>query len=150
MVQLARVYRKLEQGSFRITPQRDLVVRTFANHPGEHLSAEDVQRLIQTEARVAVGLATVYRTIELLHQLGILQRINFGDGRSRYELNQEEVHRHHHMVCIRCGQVEEFTEDLLDDLEGRILAEKGFQVVDHELKFYGICRLCGRNGGDTP
>lgn len=141
-MQLARVYRKLEEGSFRITPQRDLVVRIFSSHPREHLSAEDIERLIKNESHVRIGLATIYRTIELLYQLDILQRINFGDGRYRYELNQEEVHRHHHMVCIRCGQVEEFAEDLLDDLEGRVREDKGFLVVDHELKFYGICHLC--------
>lgn len=141
--QLSAVYRKLEEGSKRLTPQRELIIKIFASHPGEHLSAEEVHRLVREEFS-DIGLATVYRTLELLTGLKILQRIHFNDGRSRYEFNQEEVHRHHHMVCMRCGKVEEFAEDLLDKLEERIFQERGFRVVDHELKFFGVCYACAR------
>lgn len=143
MPQLSSVFRKLEEGSKRLTPQRELIIKIFAGHPGEHLSAEEVHRLVKQEFS-DIGLATVYRTLELLTSLHILQRIHFNDGRSRYEFNQEEVHRHHHMVCMRCGKVEEFGEDLLDDLEERVFRERGFRVMDHELKFFGICQNCGR------
>ncbi|MDA8195541.1 MAG: transcriptional repressor [Thermaerobacter sp.] len=143
MTQLSSVYRKLEEGAKRLTPQRELIIKIFASHPGEHLSAEEVHRLVREEFN-DVGLATVYRTLELLTGLDVLQRIHFNDGRSRYEFNQEEVHRHHHLVCTRCGKVEEFSEDLLDALEDRVLKKRGFRVVDHELKFFGICQICAR------
>ncbi|MCY0881013.1 MAG: Fur family transcriptional regulator [Firmicutes bacterium] len=144
MIQLSSVYRKLEQGAKRLTPQRELIIRIFSQHPGEHLSAEEVHHLVRKECQ-DIGMATVYRTIELLTHLHILQRIRFNDGRSRYEFAQEDMpHRHHHLVCVRCGEVSEFTEDLLDDLETRILQERGFQVLDHELKFYGICAACAK------
>lgn len=145
-MQIAEVLQKLEQGARRLTPQREIIIRLFAEHPGRHLSAEEVHALVKEEAS-EIGLATVYRTLELLTELGILQRINFGDGRARYELNQEEPHRHHHLVCMRCGRVEEYGEDLLDSLEGRILEERGFKVLDHELKFYGLCRACQKAQG---
>jgi Fur family ferric uptake transcriptional regulator len=141
MVRLSSVYRKLKEGSKRLTPQRELVIRIFSEHPGEHLSAEEVHQLVKKDFQ-DIGLATVYRALEMLTQLGILTRISFDDGRSRYEFNQEETHRHHHMVCVRCGRVEEYGEDLLDTLEERILNERGFTVLDHELKFYGVCRVC--------
>lgn len=143
MPQLSSVYRKLEEGSKRLTPQRELIIKIFLGHPGEHLSAEEVHRLVK-EAFSDIGLATVYRTLELLTNLEILQRIHFNDGRSRYELNMEEVHRHHHMVCLRCGRVEEFAEDLLERLEEKIFAQRGFRVMDHELKFFGVCKTCAR------
>jgi Fur family ferric uptake transcriptional regulator len=94
-------------------------------------------------------MATVYRTLEMLTQLDIVQQIRFNDGRARYEINWEttNVHRHHHMVCVRCGRVEEFQEDLLDQLEARLMAEREFRVADHELKFYGTCGTCNRKSG---
>lgn len=141
MPKLSSVYRKLEEGSKRLTPQRELIITIFAEHPGEHLSAEEVHRLVKRKFQ-DIGLATVYRTLELLTNLDILQRIHFNDGRSRYEFNQEEIHRHHHMVCMRCRKVEEYTDDLLDDLEEKIYRDCGFKVVDHELKFFGVCRHC--------
>lgn len=145
-MQLAHVYRKLEEGSKRLTPQREIIIQIFLEHPGEHLSAEDVHRLIHNDQH-PIGLATVYRTLELLTGLSVLRCISFGDGRSRYEFNQEELHRHHHMVCLRCGRVEEFAEDLLEALEGKILEQRGFRVMDHELKFYGICQYCQKKTG---
>jgi Fur family ferric uptake transcriptional regulator len=144
MAPLSSVYRKLEQGSKRLTPQRELIIKIFLNHPGEHLSAEEVHRLVRQEFQ-DVGLATVYRTLELLTGLEILERISFNDGRARYEMKvREETHRHHHMVCVQCGRVDEFQEDLLEPLEDRILRERGFLVTDHELKLYGVCAACQR------
>lgn len=148
MQQLSFVYRKLEEGAKRLTPQRDLIIRIFAEHPGEHLSAEEIHHLVKRKF-ADIGLATVYRTLELLTDLEILQRISFNDGRSRYEFNQEEIHRHHHMVCLRCKTVQEFTEDLLDDLEERIYRERGFKVMDHELKFFGLCHACSKKKKDS-
>jgi Fur family ferric uptake transcriptional regulator len=141
-MQLARVYRKLEQAAFRVTPQRDRVIETFYRHAGEALSAEDIERLVRTESPLRVGLATIYRTIEILVDLGVVSRVNTGDGRARYQINEDAVHQRHHLVCIRCGQVEEFSAHLLDGVEARILADRGFHVMDHELKFYGLCAIC--------
>lgn len=145
MAQLSSVYRRLEEGAKRLTPQRELIIKLFIDRPGQHLSAEEVHQLVRREFR-DIGMATVYRTLELLTRLDILQQIHFNDGRARYEINLEttDVHRHHHMVCVRCHRVEEFQEDLLEQLEERLLAERGFRVVDHELKFYGTCRQCAR------
>ncbi|HBQ93855.1 MAG: transcriptional repressor [Firmicutes bacterium] len=148
MVHLSSIYRKLEEGAKRLTPQRELVIRIFAEHPGEHLSAEEVHQLVKSHFQ-DIGLATVYRSLELLTDLEILTRISFDDGRARYEFNQEETHRHHHLVCVHCGHVDEYAEDLLDPLEDRILYERGFQVLDHELKFYGLCRNCAGKLGKT-
>lgn len=142
MVHLARVYRKLEEGDFRITPQRNAVIQVFVDHPGEDLSAEDVQHQVGATTLLKVGLATVYRTIDLLCQLNVLRRSNNGEGRSRFSINLVEMNRRHTMTCIRCGQVSEFDENLLASLEKRLLTREQFQVVDHELKLYGICRLC--------
>lgn len=149
MAQLSSVYRRLEEGRRRLTPQRELIIKIFMERPGQHLSAEEVHQLVKQDFQ-DIGMATVYRALELFRELDILQQIRFNDGRARYEINLEttHVHRHHHMVCLRCGRVEEFQEDLLEPLEERLANDRGFRVVDHELKFYGTCRQCDhRQGG---
>lgn len=142
-MQLQRVYRKLEQESFRVTPQRDRVVQTFAHHADEALSAEDVQRLVRTELPEPVGLATIYRTIEILLQLALIGRVPSTDGRARYQMSRDALNGPHHLVCVRCGQVDDFMGDVLGDVDGRILARHGFRVEEHDLKFFGTCMACG-------
>jgi Fur family ferric uptake transcriptional regulator len=89
-----------------------------------------------------LGLATVYRTLDLLVELDIIHKIEFGDGRTRFEVGGEEHHRHHHLICLTCGQVSEFNDDLLENLEEALSKTNGFKVVDHQVKFFGICSNC--------
>jgi Fur family ferric uptake transcriptional regulator len=132
--------RKLTEREYRLTPQREAVLGVFLSHPGQHLSAEDVHTLVK-KTHPDIGLATVYRTLDLLANLEVLQKIDLGDGRARYELGNEE-HHHHHLICIRCGRVDEFEVDLLESLEALVFKRTGFEVVDHQVKLFGLCREC--------
>ncbi|MDF2607554.1 MAG: transcriptional repressor [Bacillales bacterium] len=108
----------------------------------DHLSAEDVYLLVKEKAP-EIGLATVYRTLELLTELKVVDKINFGDGVSRYDLRKEgDNHFHHHLVCIQCGSVQEIEEDLLDDVETIVEDRFNFKVKDHRLTFHGVCNIC--------
>ena len=134
---------RLSERQHKMTPQRQIVLQIFLDHPGEHLSAEDVHDILRTE-KAEIGLATVYRTLELLSDLGILQKMEFGDGCSRYEVNDTDPtrHHHHHLICTKCGKVEEFDEDLLESLEADIERKTGFRTLDHQVKFFGVCKAC--------
>lgn len=134
---------KLAERQHKMTPQRQTVLQIFLDHPGEHLSAEDVHDILR-EKKAEIGLATVYRSLELLSDLGILQKMEFGDGCGRYEVNATDPnrHHHHHLICTKCGKVEEFDEDLLDDLERDIEQKIGFHTLDHQVKFFGVCKEC--------
>ena len=134
---------KLQERQHKITPQRQSILQIFIDRPGEHLSAEDVHGILR-ENQSSFGLATVYRSLELLTELGLLQKLELGDGRSRYELNTADpaTHHHHHLICLNCGEITEFNEDLLDDLEATILEKSGFMVMDHQVKFFGYCQEC--------
>ncbi len=138
---------RLSERQHKMTPQRQIVLQIFLDHPGEHLSAEDVHDILRTE-KAEIGLATVYRTLELLSDLGILQKMEFGDGCSRYEVNDTDPtrHHHHHLICTKCGKVEEFDEDLLETLEADIERKTGFRTLDHQVKFFGICKECQEKG----
>ncbi|MCR4418887.1 MAG: Fur family transcriptional regulator [Clostridia bacterium] len=143
------ICRRLHEHDYKVTPQRQVILEVLTEHPERHLSAEEIYNMVK-EKYPEIGLATVYRTLELLADLDILQRMNFNDGRRRYELNDEAVHHHHHLICLRCGRVMEFEDDLLETLEELIARNMDFQVLDHHLKFYGFCGDCRRKaeGGE--
>ncbi len=135
---------QLRDRNFKITPARKEVLAVFLEHTGRHLSAEDVHDFLR-EKQSNIGLATVYRSLELLREVGILTRLEFGDGRSRYELSSQDSashHHHHHLVCLKCRKVFEFGDDLLEPLEADIVQKSGFKIVNHDLKFYGYCWEC--------
>jgi len=132
---------KLYDKEYKLTPQRRVVLEVFANNPEKHLSAEDVYDKVR-ETYPEIGLATVYRTLDLFAELDILQKMDFGDGRARYEFSESEVHHHHHLICLKCGSVTEFEDDLLEALEAVIEKKNHFEIINHELKFYGYCNKC--------
>ncbi|HET7521700.1 MAG TPA: Fur family transcriptional regulator, partial [Bacillales bacterium] len=128
--------------SYKLTPQREATVRVLLENEEDHLSAEDVYLLVKDKAP-EIGLATVYRTLELLSELKVVDKINFGDGVSRYDLRREGAdHFHHHLVCMECGAVDEIQEDLLGDVEKVVERDWQFKIKDHRLTFHGICRRC--------
>ncbi|KYG30699.1 Fur family transcriptional regulator [Alkalihalobacillus trypoxylicola] len=143
---LERIKKHLHSQGYKLTPQREATVRVLLEHEEDHLSAEDVYLLVK-EKSPEIGLATVYRTLELLADLKIVDKINFGDGVSRFDLRQEgAAHFHHHLVCIECGSVDEIQEDLLGDVEAIVERDFNFRIKDHRLTFHGICYRCNSKG----
>ena len=135
---------RLQGKGYKMTEQRREILQIFLDQPSpHHLSAEDVHSILRSKES-EIGLATVYRSLELLGSLGILLKIEFGDGCSRYELNttNPNLHRHHHLICVKCQKVIEFDEDKLDELEAEIAKKSGFSILNHEVKFFGYCREC--------
>lgn len=143
-----RVKAKLEEESYRLTPQRSAVLDVLIANADDHLSAEEIY-MHTKKLHSEIGLATVYRNLELLEKLGIVHRFDYGDGQSRYEikLGGEEEHYHHHLICKQCGYIGEFHSDLLEAIEERIDQETGFRVTDHCLRFFGICAKCREKSG---
>ena len=133
--------KRLQATQRKMTPQRQIVLQVILDHPGEHLSAEKIYDILRGPES-EIGLATVYRSLELLSDLGILQKMEFGDGCSRYEVNTTDPsqHHHHHLICTSCGKVLEFEDDLLDDLEHDIMEKSQFNILDHQVKFFGFCK----------
>jgi Fur family ferric uptake transcriptional regulator len=133
---------KLRERQYKLTPQRQTILQAFIENHEQHLSAEDIYNIVRQKSP-EIGLATVYRTLELLSDLEVLQKMDFGDGRSRYEINESSTpHHHHHLICLSCGKVKEFEDDLLETLESAIARKSNFLILDHQLKFYGYCQEC--------
>lgn len=132
---------KLQEKSYKITPQRQMILKTLLDNSEEHLSAEEIH-LMTRKKDPEIGLATIYRTLEILAELNILHKIDFGDGCIRYEFSDQEAHNHHHLICIKCGRVIEVNDDFLETLETWIEKKTEFHITNHQLKFYGYCKEC--------
>ncbi|GBF34476.1 ferric uptake regulation protein FUR [Desulfocucumis palustris] len=140
---IADVEEKLRAGEYKLTSRREHILRVLLENKDKHLSAEEVYNLVKKRAP-DVGLATVYRTLELFLLFDIIHSIDFGDGRKRYEFcsSGTDGHHHHHLICTRCGKIIEVNEDLLEDLETRVSKEHDFKIENHQLKIFGTCREC--------
>ncbi len=118
----------------RITEQRRVIARVLSDaedHP-------DVEALHARAAEIdpGISIATVYRTVRLFEEAGILERHDFGDGRARYEAAAEA--HHDHLIDVESGRVIEFVDPELEDLQRRIAARLGFRLVDHRMELYGV------------
>lgn len=132
----------LQKEGYKLTNQRRDILKAIVDNFQEHLSCEDVFNIVSKE-NPEIGIATVYRTLQLFEKLNIVYKINFDDGLSRYELNLgTENHHHHHLICLGCGKVSEVKLDLLEALEDEIESEGNFKIIDHNVKFYGYCNKC--------
>lgn len=139
---IEKIKQQLQSHGYKLTSQREATVRVLLENEADHLSAEDVFMLVKDKAP-EIGLATVYRTLELLTDLHVVEKMNFGDGVARYDLRNESTHHHHHhLICVQCGSVEEIMDDWLGPLEERLEKEYQFKVLDHRLDFQGLCRNC--------
>ncbi len=138
----ANVEQTLKKSGYKVTPQRRIVLKAISENADEHLSSEEIFNIVKV-TNPEIGLATVYRTLQLFTRLGILSRLNLDDNISRYELIlEDEAHTHHHLICDRCSKIFEVHEDLLDSLEKHVYEQYGFEVRNHKLKFFGVCSNC--------
>lgn len=132
----------LKEEGYKLTYQRKAILDIIINYNMEHLSCDDIYSYISKDYP-EIGIATIYRTLQLFEKLNIVYKVDFGDGFSRYELNDGEGdHHHHHLICLKCGKVLEVQMDLLESLEKKIEESGMFKILDHSVKFYGYCQDC--------
>ena len=131
----------IQKAGLKRTAQRDLILDVFLRTE-EHLSSEDLYRLVQKED-ASIGQTTVYRTLKLLSEAGLAREVRFGDGRTHYEHNYKHQH-HDHMICMECGDVIEFYSAELEALQDAMAAKHRFEIKQHLLRILGICVNCRR------
>ena len=107
--------------------------------PDRHMSAEDVYKALR-DADEDVGLATVYRVLTQFETAGLVMRHHFEGGHSVFEMSSD--HHHDHIVCTKCGKVEEFMDAMIEERQQIVAKEMGFTVSDHSLYIYGRCQDC--------
>ena len=142
MINYDALKEQLRNKGCKLTPQRRSILDVIVDNEGLHLSSEQIYDIVKKDSP-DIGLATVYRTLQLLTDMKILSRLNLDDGCVRYELiHDEEEHHHHHLICTNCGKVIEVVVDLLEALETEIESNYHFKISDHKVKFFGLCENC--------
>ncbi len=135
----------------RMTIPRQAVIDVLTA-TSEHLSAEDIYFEVH-KVYPAIGLTTVYRTLDLLAQMGMVFKFDFGDGRSRYELVEGTKKHHHHLVCTNCGRVIDYSDfieeevKLFNQVEKALSQKHNFEITAHQVQFLGRCNNC--KGGNN-
>lgn len=129
----------LKKAGLKITIPRLKILEILENAPEHHLSAEDVYRIL-LESSEDIGLATVYRVLTQFEEAGLVIRHNFEGGHSIFEL--DHGHHHDHLVCVKCGSVEEFVDRIIEERQQEVAALAGFTITDHSLNIYGTCGTC--------
>jgi len=139
--QLLKAY--LQERGLKSTRQRSLIVEAFLDHGG-HASVEELwSKVRQRDPKVSV--ATVYRTMKLLSEAGLAHAQNFGDGQTRFEPAHGREH-HDHLICTRCGDIVEFENDRIEQLQQVVARKHGFKVQSHKMELYGLCKKCQAKG----
>ena len=140
---LDRFRRYLRDQRLPVTRQRDCVAEVVL-FSEDHLSVDQIRRRLKDRGE-RVGTATVYRTLDVLVDSGLVKAHDFGEGFKRYEPMPAQAH-HEHQICVHCGRVTEFSNERLERMLPIIADEHGFQHQRHRVEIYGLCRECQRAG----
>lgn len=129
----------LKAAGLKVTTPRMRVLDLLTNSGDRHLSAEEIyQQINQLDSDISI--ATVYRVLTQFEAAGLVNRHNFEENHSVFELNQGE--HHDHLVCMKCRKVVEFHDEIIETRQVELTQEYGFLMKDHSLTIYGICRAC--------
>lgn len=131
--------RDLRQAGLKVTLPRLKILELLESSPARHLSAEDVYKALLDQGE-EIGLATVYRVLTQFETAGLVSRLHFEGGHSVFEINEGE--HHDHMVCVKCGTVQEFVDEVIEAQQEAIAEKAGWEMTDHSLYIYGICDSC--------
>lgn len=126
----------IRQAGLKVTLPRVKILQLLENSGKRHVSAEEVYRMLLEQGE-EIGLATVYRVLTQFEGAGLVCRHHFESGQAVFELNRGG--HHDHLVCVKCGKVQEFMDPVIEERQRQIATDNGFLIQDHSLVIYGIC-----------
>ena len=130
----------LKQNKLKFTSQREIILYTLYNNT-QHFTSEELYMLIKEDySELSIGIATVYRTLSLLEENGIVSSISLGIQGKKYEIANKP--HHDHIICETCHKIVEFENDEIENLQHTIATENGFKLTSHLMQLYGICKEC--------
>jgi len=136
-----RIAAALKQHGYKLTPQRRVVIGAIAASP-DHLTPADLYQKVHQD-HPAIGLTTIYRTLEILARLELICELHAGGSCRSYTIGAPE--HHHHIICSGCGEVVDFSGYDISPLEEKLSRETGFEIEGHLLEFVGRCQNCRQN-----
>jgi Fur family ferric uptake transcriptional regulator len=142
----------LKKAGLKVTIPRMKILEFLESSKGHHQSADDIRRALHDKGE-DIGLATVYRVLTQFESAGIVERHHFDSGQGKraggesgqavFELSEKG--HHDHIVCVSCGKVEEFYDEMIESRQREVAAAKGYEVTDHSLTLYGKCPQCKKS-----
>jgi Fur family transcriptional regulator, ferric uptake regulator len=128
----------LRKKGFRITHQRETIMRIFQEEASKHLSAEDVFEVLRKNNE-QISLATTYRTLRILVEMNILRELDFAESHKHYELVEDGHSPHHHIICLNCNKTIEFENDAINKLGEKIAKQYGLEIIDLQFQILAKC-----------
>lgn len=128
----------------KVTKERSAILRAFLEAE-RHMTAEELYHEMKKK-RPSIGLATIYRTLNLFCECGLAEQRQFGDGHTRYELTYNVTH-HDHLVCTQCNRIIEFENLDIEKLQEKVAQKHHFTIYNHKLELYGLCSDCSKVEG---
>ena len=129
----------LQKVGLKATLPRLKILKFLEDIDHRHMSAEDVYKAMLEQGE-DIGLATIYRVLTQFESAGLVTRHHFEGGHSVFELDQGQ--HHDHILCVKCGKVDEFVDETIEERQRMIAKDKGYDITDHSLYLYGICSDC--------
>ena len=130
----------LKSNNLKFTSQREAILQTLYTHP-QHFTSENLYLLVKKNyAKLNIGIATVYRTLSLLEENGLVSSISLGTQGKKFEIANKP--HHDHLICEGCGEIIEFENPKIEQLQEEVAKENGFLLTNHLMQLYGLCQKC--------
>jgi len=135
----------IRENKLKYTSQREAILKTLYDNPKHFTSEKLYLKVKENYPELNIGIATVYRTLSLLEESGLVSSISLGIQGKKFEIANKP--HHDHIICTRCGKIVEFENDEVEALQEKIANESGFVLTDHMMQLYGICKKCQSKTG---
>ena len=130
----------IRKNGLKYTKQREIILQTIYQNPGHH-SPEEILILVKENfPNENIGIATIYRTLALFEEEGLVDSISFGKDGKKYEIGHKE--HHDHLVCLECGKIIEFVDEVIESRQIEVSRKYNFKMIGHTMKIVGICNEC--------
>ncbi len=135
----------IKDNGLKYTKQRELILKFLYDHDG-HFTPEELNNHLKTlYPEYTIGIATIYRTLSLLEDAGMITSISFGAQGKKYELGLKK--HHDHLICMSCGKIIEFYDETIEKKQEEVAKKFDFKITDHTMKIVGVCKSCRRKDG---
>lgn len=138
----SRLNEHIKESGLRPSSQRNAILSIMGNEK-KHCTVEELHEIAK-QSNSGIGIATIYRNIRLFCEAGIVREIHLINDVTRYEVITDNNH-HDHLICVNCGAFVEIASDIIEKEQSRIARNNGFELTNHNLILYGICKECSKN-----
>jgi len=136
----------LKRNGLKHTKQREAILKTLYTH-NEHHTPEEILQLLKSDfPNEKIGIATVYRTLALFEEEGLVESISFGKDGKKYEIGHKK--HHDHLICVSCGKIIEFIDEIIEKQQEIVAKNNKFYMIDHSMKIVGYCEECYKKEGE--